>query len=120
MGTKRSGRVGRNRVHFAGGRSGASYTTAWDTTLRSAGGSPHPRGTLAFQRTRRGLLIGTAALGIIAFLAGWRWLGAAAVLPLFYLLPCAAIILMCVRGHGGSTNAPTTPGSNPEPKSDDI
>jgi hypothetical protein len=57
-------------------------------------------------------------LGIIAFFAGWRWFGTAAVLPLLYILPCVAMMAMCMRGRGGLGNAPTAPndstGSGPD------
>ena len=56
----------------------------------------------AFLRGRSGLLSLAAALAATGFLAGWAWLGAAAVLPLLYTLPCAAMMAMCMKGHGGS------------------
>ncbi len=57
-------------------------------------------------RGRKALLLAAAALGLIAVFAGWRWFGTAAMLPLLAILPCVA---MCMRGHGGSANTPTTP-----------
>ena len=80
--------------------------------LPSEGALQHRQGALAFLRSRNGLLFGAATLGIIAFFAGWRWFGVASVLPLLYVVPCAAMMLMCMRGHGGSANAPTKPDSN--------
>lgn len=75
-------------------------------------------GALGYLRDRKGLLFVVAALGIIAFFAGWRWFGAAAMLPLIYTLPCAAMMAMCMRGHGASGNTSTTPnnstGSRPD------
>jgi hypothetical protein len=68
-------------------------------------------GALAYLRGRWGLLLAAAALGIIGMLAGWTWLGSAAVLPLLYTLPCAAMMAVCMRGHGGSANTPTKSGS---------
>ncbi|WP_431269243.1 hypothetical protein [Dankookia sp. P2] len=56
----------------------------------------------AFLRGRSGLLALAAALAATGLLAGWAWLGAAAVLPLLYTLPCAAMMAMCMKGHGGS------------------
>ena len=79
---------------------------------------PRYYGALAYLRGRRGLLLVVAALGIIAFFAGWRWFGAAAMLPLLYTLPCAAMMAMCMRGHGASGNTSTAPnnsaGSGPD------
>ncbi|WP_149536691.1 hypothetical protein [Siccirubricoccus phaeus] len=65
----------------------------------------------AFLRGRSGLLVLAAALAATGLLAGWAWLGAAAVLPLLYTLPCAAMMAMCMKGHGGSDgNASAKPG----------
>lgn len=33
---------------------------------------------------------------------GGAWWGFAAILPLLYILPCAAMMAMCMKGHGGS------------------
>jgi len=51
---------------------------------------------------RRGLLVLAAGLAVTGLLAGWNWLGTAAILPLLYTLPCAAMMAMCMKGHGGS------------------
>src|SRR5260221_7855280 len=64
-------------------------------------------GALAYLSGRRGLLLVTAALAIVGILAGWTWLGTAAVLPLLCIMPCAAMMAMCIRGHGVSANSPT-------------
>lgn len=71
-------------------------------------------GTPAYLKGRKGVLLVTAALGIIGLIAGWRWFGATAMLPLLYTLPCAAMMAMCMRGHGGSGNAPTKPNGSTE------
>jgi hypothetical protein len=68
---------------------------------------PRHYDALAYLRGRRGPLLVVAALGIIAFFAGWRWFGAAAMLPLLYTVPCAAMMAMCMRGHGASGNTST-------------
>jgi hypothetical protein len=79
---------------------------------------PRYYGALAYLRRRRRLLLVVAALGIIAFFAGWRWFGAAAMLPLLYTLPCAAMMAMCMRGHGAPGNTSNAPnnsaGSGPD------
>ncbi|TPG57431.1 hypothetical protein EAH89_10895 [Roseomonas nepalensis] len=54
---------------------------------------------------RRGLLVLAAGLAVTGLLAGWNWLGTAAILPLLYTLPCAAMMAMCMRGHGGSNRS---------------
>jgi hypothetical protein len=66
----------------------------------------HRHGVAAFLGGRKGLALAAAALGIVAFLAGWMWLGTAAVLPLLYTLPCAATMAMCMKGQGGAGNTP--------------
>jgi hypothetical protein len=85
---------------------------------------PRPRalalwkGVHAVLRGRRRLLLGALVAGLGIF-AGWLWLGAAAVLPLLYSLPCAAMMLMCMKGHGTSTTEreanPGSPSGNPDP-----
>ena len=51
-------------------------------------------------RGRRGtlVLLGLAAVAALAF--GWYSLGFAAIAPIFYLLPCAAMMAMCAKGMG--------------------
>jgi hypothetical protein len=61
-------------------------------------------GTPAYLKGRGSLLIVAAMLGATGVLAGWQWFGAAAMLPLLYTLPCAAMMMMCMRGHGGMGN----------------
>ncbi|MCG7363009.1 hypothetical protein MHZ93_17260 [Roseomonas sp. ACRSG] len=70
----------------------------------------------AFLRGRGGLLILAAAIAATGLLAGWAWLGAAAVLPLLYTLPCAVMMALCMKGHGGSDgSALAKPGIAPSP-----
>ena len=73
------------------------------------GAAQHRRLAPAYLRGRNGKLLLAAALGIIGLLAGWTWFGTAAVRPLLYVLPCAAMMAICMRGHGGSENPPTKP-----------
>jgi hypothetical protein len=92
-----------------------SYTSSQELTTTArpsrADGVRQRYGAFVYLRGRRGLLLVAAALGIIGILAGWTWLGTAAVLPLLYILPCAAMMAMCMRGHGGSANSQTKSGS---------
>lgn len=68
-----------------------------------------------FLRGRSGLLMLAAGLAVIGLLAGWTWLGTAAVLPLLYALPCAAMMAMCMKGHRGSDgNASARPDAAPK------
>ena len=64
------------------------------------------------RRDRYALALTLAAAGL--FLGG-AWWGFAAVLPLLYVLPCAAMMAMCMKGHGGSgqkSDAKSDPASN--------
>ena len=59
-------------------------------------------------RRRRGLVFGGGAIVAGTALAlSQHWLTAAALAPLLYLLPCAAMMLMCMKGmnHGEQTSA---------------
>ncbi len=83
--------------------------------------TPQPRpleGVHAVLRGHRGLIFGALVAGLGIF-AGWISLGAAAVLPLLYSLPCAAMMVMCMKGHGTSTTEreanPGSPSGNPDP-----
>lgn len=70
----------------------------------------------AFVRGRSGLLVLAAMLAVTGVLAGGTWLGTAAVLPLLYTLPCAAMMAMCMKGHGGSDgNTSAKPGTPANP-----
>ena len=86
--------------------------------LQPAAVIAHPSGTgaiqqrhgiVAYLKSPKALLILAAGLGIIGLLA-WRF-GTAAVFPLLYTLPCAAMMAMCMRGHGGSDTGSAKPNS---------
>jgi hypothetical protein len=88
------------------------HSAAVTGTVSDDGAPQHRlRVTTTYLRRDRGLLL-AAALATIGLLAGWRWLGAAALLPLLYVLPCAVVMVICMRGHRGSGHAPTQPDSN--------
>ena len=77
--------------------------------------SQHRHDLPAFLAGRKGLVVAVVAVGIIlALLAGWTWLGTAAVLPLLYTLPCAAMMAMCMKGQGGSGSTPGKPDGGDE------
>jgi hypothetical protein len=71
----------------------------------------------------RGLVIAAAvttvaAVGALAL--GQRWLAVANLLPLLYVLPCAAMMFMCMKGmsHGRQTATPQTAPRNEAPTTD--
>jgi hypothetical protein len=72
----------------------------------------------SFIRHRWGAVAMAVVLGMAAFGLGWAWLGLAAVLPLFYVLPCAAMLAFCMRcmRHEGGACAP--PARNAASRSD--
>jgi hypothetical protein len=70
---------------------------------------PAPRRISTYLQGRRGILVVAAAIGGAGLTFGWAWFGFAAVLPFLYVLPCAAMMAMCMRGHGGSGGNATTP-----------
>jgi hypothetical protein len=57
----------------------------------------------------RSLLIVTLILAAMGVTAGWAWFGTAAMLPLLYVLPCAAMMTMCMKGHGSSNSSAAKP-----------
>jgi hypothetical protein len=69
-------------------------------------------GVPAYLNRSGSLLIVAAVLGATGVLAAWQWFGAAALVPLIYTLPCAAMMMMCMREHGGMANAPTNSNSS--------
>ena len=52
-------------------------------------------------------LLVTLTVSAIALAAAGLWFGAGAVRPLLYVLPCAAMMAVCMKGHGTSGAAPT-------------
>ena len=63
---------------------------------------------LASVKNRKGLLLATA-LGAVGLFVAWQWFGTSAVLRLLYVVPCAAMTVICMRGHGESGNTPGAP-----------
>jgi hypothetical protein len=65
---------------------------------------------------RRGLILagGVAAAGA-ALALGQHWLAAADLVPLLFALPCAAMMLMCMRGNHGERASASTASEQNEP-----
>ena len=52
---------------------------------------------------RKWLLAASAVLALAALAFGSMWLGFAAIFPFLYVLPCLAMLAMCMRKNGTST-----------------
>ena len=71
--------------------------------------------------SRQGLIVAGVVLAIPAIVLGWKWLGAAAMLQLLFVLPCAAMMLTCMRGMGqGKQDASATQDDSTIKRSDDA
>ena len=62
----------------------------------------------AFLRRHRLWVLALVVAGM-GLAGGGAWFGIAALLPLLYILPCAAMMAMCMRGQGAATAPSTTP-----------
>jgi hypothetical protein len=91
---------------------GLSRDLAVAASSPQADGALRHYSPLAYLGGCKGLLFVVVVLGIITFFAGWKWLGAAAMLPLLSILPCTAMMAMCMRGHDGSGNTLAAPNKN--------
>ena len=58
-------------------------------------------------RSRRRLLM-ALTVSVMALAAAWLWFGVEAVRPLLYVLPCAAMMAVCMKGHGTDTTPSNT------------
>jgi hypothetical protein len=69
----------------------------------------------------RGLVIaGVVAVAAVALALGQHWLAAADLAPLLLLLPCAAMMLMCMKGnYGQHPNAAPASTRDGSPKATD-
>jgi hypothetical protein len=76
---------------------------AGSSSCHSAG-----QGSGSWLSRRRGLVFGGAAVVAgIAFALSQHWLAVATLIPLLFLLPCAVMMFMCMKGmnHGQQTSA---------------
>ena len=63
---------------------------------------------------RRGLVIAIAgAVAAVAIGAGQHWLAIADLVPLLFVLPCAMMMLKCMRGTNPGPQIGATPASAP-------
>ncbi len=66
------------------------------------------RSFLPSGRSKLVLMLILTAAGLAA---GGAWFGTAAILPLLYVLPCAVMMVMCMKGHSSSTPSTGKPGN---------
>jgi hypothetical protein len=96
----------------------SSLTQARDLTSQAIGAPSSPAvrsaawGQLSSWLRSRTRLLVTLTVSAIALAAAWLWFGAEAVRPLLYVLPCAAMMAVCMKGHGTSGNAPPDTGTS--------
>jgi hypothetical protein len=69
-------------------------------------------GQLSLWLRSRTRLLAALAVSALALAAAWLWFGAEAVRPLLYLLPCAVMMAVCMKGHGTDTT-PSNTGTTP-------
>ena len=83
-------------------------TTVPTTRSSSCHGAGHD--SRSWLRGRRGLIIGGAvAAGVVALALSQHWLALANLLPLLFVLPCALMMLKCMKGnHGKETEGEQT------------
>ncbi len=102
-------------------------TTDAQAIAQSAGSSCHVggQGSSGWLRRRRGLLIAAAVTTVAAagsLALGQHSLAVANLLPLLYVVPCAAMMFMCMKGmhHGQQTGTAQTSSQNEAPTTTDV
>ena len=93
-----------------------NLTKAGDLTSPAIPSSPAvrtaARGQLSLWLRSRTRLLMALTVSVMALAAAWLWFGVEAVRPLLYVLPCAAMMAVCMKGHGTDTTSSNT---NPSP-----
>jgi type IV secretory pathway TrbD component len=81
------------------------------------------RGTPAWLGLPRGLVIAVALTAVVGALAlSQHWLAVAGLVPLLFVLPCALMTFMCMKGmnHGKQTDTAHTSATNEAPTPTDT
>ena len=102
-------------------------TTNGQVITRSNDSSCHTavQGSAGWLGRRRTLVVAaaaTAAAAAGALALGQHWLAAAALQPLLFILPCAAMMFMCMKSmnHGQQTETAQTSSRNEAPTSTEV
>ena len=70
------------------------------------------QGSSGWLSGRRGLVIAMAgAVAAVALAAGQHWLAVADLVPLLFVLPCAVMMFMCMKGMNRGQRTDTTQAS---------
>jgi len=81
------------------------------------------RGTPGWLGLPRGLVIAVALIAVVGALAlGQHWLAVAGLVPLLFVLPCALMMFMCMKGmnHGKQMDPAQTSATNEAPTATDT
>jgi DUF2933 family protein len=81
------------------------------------------RGSPGWLGRRRGLVIAlTVAAAAAALALGQHWLAVADLVPLLFVLPCAAMMFMCMKGmnHGQQADTARASGHTETPTATDT
>jgi hypothetical protein len=70
-------------------------------------------GQLSLWLRSRTRLLMALTVSAVPLAAAWLWFGTEAVRPLLYVLPCAAMMAVCMKGHGTSSANPSNTGTSP-------
>ncbi len=82
-------------------REGVLITTFGHGDRGGATADEHHRNRCAVLARRRGLIIaGLFIVAAAAFAVSQNWIAFATLLPLLFVLPCAAMMVMCMKGMG--------------------
>lgn len=79
-----------------------SISNSRSTSYPTRGHSAHLWTTVGSYLHGRRLYVLALVVAAAGLALGGAWWGLAAILPLLYVLPCAAMVGMCMKGHGGS------------------
>jgi hypothetical protein len=80
-------------------------TAASNSSCHRADGPPG-----GWLNQRQALIVGGVAIAAAIVIAlGQQWLTIAALAPLLFLLPCAVMMFMCMRGHAHQTKEAPAP-----------
>ena len=91
----------------------SSLMDARRATIASSAVRTTARAQLSAWLRSRTRLLAALSVSALALTAAWLWFGAEAVRPLLYLLPCAAMMTVCMKGHGTSDAAPSNTSTSP-------